>query len=49
MSLVLGSAWTGAEMEGKLSVSARKEHVDVLLSVIEDINSKEYMQELSDL
>lgn len=46
---ILGSAWTGAEMEQKLNISSRKQYVDDLLSLIEDTGDREYLEELTQL
>lgn len=46
---ILGSAWTGAEMEQKLNISSRKQYVNDLLSLIEDMGNREYLEELTQL
>lgn len=46
---ILGSAWTGTNMEKMLTVSSKKKYVDVLLLLIEDVSNREYIEEFTHL
>lgn len=43
----MGSDWTDADIEEMLSISSKKQYVNVLLLLIENVGNRKYMEELT--